>query len=74
MELLPSFGVNSELSKDEFVRKLRCENSAEQVQRLRQVLFEDAVRRNLADDGDVLVQKKKMNAGKSIVGKLPEDV
>ena len=59
MELLPSFGVNSELSRDEFVRKLRCENSAEQAQRLRQVLFEDAVRRNLADDGDVLVQRKK---------------
>ena len=74
MELLPSFGVNSELSRDEFVRKLRCENSAEQVQKLRRVLFEDAVRRNLADDGDVLVLRKKMNAGKSVVEKHAEDV
>ena len=69
MQLLPSFGVNSELSRDEFVKKPRCENLVEQVQRLRQVLFEDAARCNLADDGDVLVQRKKMNTGKSVVGK-----
>ena len=56
MELLPSFGVNSVLSRDEFVRRLRCENSAEQVRSLRQLLFLVAVRLNLADDGDVLVR------------------
>ena len=74
MEFLPSFGVNSELSRDEFVRRLRCENSAEQVRSLRQLLFSEAVRLNLVDDGDVLVTKKKMNAGKSVVEKHSEDV
>ena len=74
MELLPSFGVNSELSRDEFVRSLRCENSAEQVRSLRQLLFSEAVRLNLADDGDVLVTRKKMNAGKAVVEKHCEDV
>ena len=66
--------MNSELSRDEFVRTLRCENSVEQVQRLSQVLFEDTVWCNLADDGDVLVQRKKMNTGKSVVEKYAEDV
>ena len=74
MELLLSFRVNCELSRDEFVRTLRCENLVEQVQRLRQVLFEDAVRRILADDGDVIVQRKKMNAGKLVVEEHAEDV
>ena len=74
MELLPSFGVNSELSRDEFVRSLRCENLAEQVRSLRQLLFSEAVRLNLADDGDVLVTRKKMNAGKAVVEKHCEDV
>ena len=74
MELLPSFGVNSELSRDKFVRRLRCENSAEQVQSLRQLLFLEAVRLNLVDDGDMLVTRKKMNPGKSVVKKHSEDV
>ena len=43
MDLLPSFGVNSELSREEFVRKLRCGNLAEQVRSLRQLLFKDAL-------------------------------
>ena len=74
MELLPTFGVNSEPSREEFVRKLRCENSAEQVRCLRQLLFEDALRKNLADVGDVLVTRKKLNAGKSVAEKHAEDV
>ena len=74
MELLPSFGVNYELSRDEFVRSLRCENSEEQVRSLRQLLFSEAVRLNLANDGGVLVTRKKMNAGKAVVEKHREDV
>ena len=77
MELLlrlSSFGVNSELSRDEFMRKMRCVNSAEQMRSLRQLLFEDAVGRRLADDVDVLVMRKKTNAGKSVVEKHVEDV
>ena len=66
--------LNCELSRDEFVRKLRCENSVERVQRLRQVLFEDTVWHNLADNRDVLVQRSKMNAGKLVVEKHAEDV
>ena len=74
MELLSSFGVYSELSRDEFVRRFRCENSAEQVRSLRQLLLSEAVRLSLADDGDVLVKRKKMNAGKSVVEKHSEDL
>ena len=74
MELLQSFGVNSELSREEFMRRLRCENSVDQVRDLRQLLFVEAVSLNLANDGDVLVTRKKMNAGKSVVEKHTEDV
>ena len=49
MELLPSFGVNSELSRE-------------------------TVRLNSADDGDVLITRKKMNARKAVVEKHCEDV
>ena len=60
MELLPHFGVSGELSKEEFVRRLGRECTADQVRELRQSLFEDAVRKDLADIGDDLVQRKKM--------------
>ena len=49
MELLASFGVNSELSRE-------------------------AVRLNSADDADMLITSKKMNAGKAVVEKHCEDV
>ena len=44
------------------------------MQSLRQLLFSEAVRLNLVDDGDVLVMRMKMNAGKSVVEKHSEDV
>ena len=56
------------------MRSLRCEKSAEQVRSLRQLLFSEAVRLNLADDGDIVVTRKKMNAGKAVVEKHCEDV
>ena len=56
------------------MRNLRCENSAEQVRSLRRLLFEDALRKNLADVGHLLVTRKKMNAGKSVAEKHAEDV
>ena len=55
MELLPHFGVNGELSKEEFVRRLGRECTADQVRELRLSLFEDDVRKDLADIGDELV-------------------
>ena len=72
MELLPSFGVNSELSRDEFLRRLRYYNSVDQVRGLTQSLVGEAVSLNLANDGDVLVTRKKMNAGKSVAEKHVE--
>ena len=41
---------------------------------LRRTLFMEAVKLNLADDGDVIVKRKKMSAGKSVVEKHAEDV
>ena len=43
MELLPHFGVNGELSKEEFVRWLARECTADQVREL----TEDAVKKDL---------------------------
>ena len=49
MELLPQFGVSCELSRDAFVRCLRCDNSEHQICQLRLALFKDAVLKSLAD-------------------------
>lgn len=73
MELLPHFGVNGELSKEEFVRRLGRECTADQVRELRLSLFEDAVRKDLADIGDELVQRKKMGGGRSVKEKHIDD-
>ena len=57
MKLLPLFGVSCELLMEEFVKKLRCESS-DKLGDLRYFLFLDAVSRNIADPGDVLVSRK----------------
>ncbi len=61
MDLLPFFGVSCELSKNEFVRRLECDSLVDNVRDLRNSLFLDAVKRNLAGPGhgDVLVTRKK---------------
>ena len=59
MELLSVFEVSCELSKDEFLRHLRCENSSDQIRSLREPLLMDAVRENLTDGGDVLVSRRE---------------
>ena len=74
MELLPHFDVSSELSKDEFTRLLRCENSETNVRDLKQALLVDAVKKNLADPGDALVKRKKTGAGLSVKEKHVDDV
>ncbi len=75
MELLSHFGVSCELLKDEFVRRLRLgEYSEQQVHGLRLALFEDAVKKILADSGDVLVKRKKTSAGKSVKEKHIDDI
>ena len=73
MELLSYFGVSSELSKEEFVRRLE-RSKAEQVQGLRRALFESAVRKGLGEEEDELVTRKKVVGGKSVKEKHVEDV
>ena len=73
MELLPHFGVSGELSKEEFVRRLGRECTAVQVRELRLSLFKDAVRKDLADIGDELVQRKKMGGGRTVKEKHMDD-
>ena len=58
MVLLPCFCVTGELSKEEFARWLNNAGSDE-VSELRVAFFEEAVCKNLADDGNVLVRKVK---------------
>ena len=64
MKLLSYFGVSSELSKEEFVRRLE-RSKAEQVQGLRRALLESAVRKGLGEEEDELVMRKKV-VGKSV--------
>ena len=72
MDLLPRFCVTGELSKEEFARWLNSAGSDE-VSELRVALFEEAVCKNLADDGDILVRRMK-RSGKTVKGKHIEDV
>ena len=65
MELLPLFGVSCELLMEEFVKKLRFKSS-DKFGDLRKSLFLDAVSRNLADPGDVLVSRQKVGVGKTV--------
>ena len=74
MELLSHFGVSCELLKDAFVRRLRCDNSEQQICQLRLALIEDAVQKSLADSGDALVKRKKTSAGKSVNEKHIDDI
>ena len=74
MELLLSFGVSTELQKDEFDGKLKCGCSADQVNcALRDYLFEDALKLNLASDGDCLVMRRK-SYSMSVKDKHAEDI
>jgi len=74
MELLQSFGVTTELHKDEFVRRLERGCTADQARGQRDCLFADALSLKLAVDGDVLVTRMKRNAGKTVKEKHVEDV
>ena len=66
MELLPLFGVNCELVKDEFVRHLKCDCFVDKMRSSRQSLFMDALKLNLADSGEVLVTRRKMSPLKTV--------
>ena len=72
MDLLPRFCVTGELSKEEFARRLNSAGSDE-VSELRVALFEEAVCKNLVDDGNILVRRIKCG-GKTVKGKHIEDV
>ena len=73
MELLPLFGVSCELLMEVFVKKLRFKSS-DKLGDLRKSLFLDAVSRNLADPGDVLVSREKVGVGKTVKEKHIEDI
>ena len=62
MESLPHFGVTSELSKEEFVRKLSRVTDSSIIADLRSSLFLNAVSEGLADSGDSLVKRKLVQA------------
>ena len=66
MELLPHFGVNCELSKAEFVRRLCHECSADHVRKSRPSLFAEVVMKELANCGDGIVVRKKVGGGKTV--------
>ena len=74
MELLQLFGVTTELCREEFERRLKVGCSADQVRGLRECLFADALKFNLAVDGDVLVARKKSSVGKSVKDKHVGDI
>jgi len=66
MESLSSFGVNSELSRQEFLRKLLRYSDEGGLVSLRDDLFASAVASVLADTGDALVARRKVGGGKSL--------
>ena len=49
MEILTHFGVSTELSRDEFERRLCRDSTQDQVRGLRGSLFAEAVGKGLAD-------------------------
>ena len=68
MDLLSRLGLNSDLFKREFVRKLCC-NTAAVIDNLRDALFSEAVKSGLVDEGDKLVIRKKSGVGESVKDK-----
>ena len=74
MNILPYFGVSSELSLEEFSRRLDQEANQQQVWGLRSSLFAEAVAKGLADVGDSLVGRKKVGGGRTVKQKYVEDV
>ena len=73
MEILPLFGISTELSREEFMRRLCRDSTRDQVQGLRASLFLAAVDKGLADTGDRLVGRKKVGGGKTAKEKYAED-
>lgn len=73
MEILPLFGISTELSREEFMRHLCCDSARNQVQGLRASLFTVAVDKGLADTGDRLVGRKKVGGGKMVKEMYAED-
>ena len=70
MDILPRFGVSSELSKEDFEQRLSRVSQTD-VEWMRSLLFAAAVEGGLADVGDELVGRRKVVGG---VQKHIEDV
>ena len=74
MESLSSFGVNLELSRQEFLRKLLRYSDEGRLVSLRDDLFASAVASGLADTGDALVTRRKVGGGNSLKEKHVDDI
>ena len=73
MDSLLQLGVSKELSREEFLRSLRCVNNQE-IAKLRMSLFEDAKANCLTHHNNQLVTRRKVGGGKSVVEKHIEDI
>ena len=64
MDSLLQLGVSKELSREEFLRSLRCVNNQE-IAKLRMSLFEDAKANCLTHHNNQLVTRRKVGGGES---------
>ena len=71
--ILPHFGSSTELSREEFERRLLRDSTRDQVQGLRASLFADTVEKGFADPGDRLVMRK-VGGGRTVTEKYAEDI
>ena len=73
MDALVGFRVNSELSRKEFVRRLVRNSTHDELEDLWGALFLEALEKDLANKGDMLVMRRKSGAGKTKKEKHAED-
>ena len=72
MESFWRLGLSGELSRCEFIRKLRGRLSQEVCELGDEI--NKAVGKDLAKDGDKLVMRRKIGGGKTVKGKHMEDI
>ena len=65
MDLLHNLNLSEELSRNEFERKLGS-RASKVVMNLRDKLFDEALKKKLVMEGDVMVMRKKVGVGLTI--------
>ena len=73
IDSLPRLGVSTELSHEEFSRRLRFTKDLE-IAKLRHFLFYDTEVRDLVHKNSQLVTRRKVGGGESVVEKHVEDI